>query len=311
MILLQVLLLFVSMTAIYFAAGWTLKSAERIGSFYKASPLLIGIFVIGFGTSLPEFFVSQFAAFRGEMEVGLGNLIGSNLANLFFVIGLTAFIYPFQFSHQDLKKDFSDHLLLTFLWVTSLSMSYFSVYSAFALLLFMVYFFYRKFIRDGHVHGPDEYPIPIILGPKDYVVLSFGLVFLYLGSELLVFSVKNLAEILSISSYIISAILVALGTSVPEIVVSMMIIFKKKDPQMILGNIIGSNIFNVSFVFLSLFPYKVIYPQTFYLESILLLLGSLYLFLRAQKTLNRSPFHRKEGLLFMGLYFGMILYWLL
>ena len=113
--LVQGLYFFIGLVSLYFGADFSLESAEKIGKSWKMSPLLIGLFIVGFGTSLPEFFVSQLACFRGRYDMSIGNVIGSNVANIFLVLGVCGLFTPLNTKNKKLMPQLIFHLVVTVL----------------------------------------------------------------------------------------------------------------------------------------------------------------------------------------------------
>ena len=111
--LLQLLYFLLSICGLYFGAEISLDSAEKVGKSWRMSPLLIGLFIVGFGTSLPEFFVSQLASFRGHPEMAIGNIVGSNIANIYLILGVSTLIVPMSLSDKGFNKQLIFHLILT------------------------------------------------------------------------------------------------------------------------------------------------------------------------------------------------------
>src|SRR5690606_26567278 len=109
----QALLLALSLVALYYGAELALGSAEKIGRYFKLSPLVIGLVIVGFGTSLPELFVSQLAAFRGRSDIALGNIIGSNVANLFLILAITGILAPLVLRTKEIIQQLFLHLGVT------------------------------------------------------------------------------------------------------------------------------------------------------------------------------------------------------
>ena len=140
--LLQGFYFIAGLVLLYFGADFTLESAERIGKSWKMSPLLIGLFIVGFGTSLPEFFVSQLAGLHGKYEMSLGNVLGSNVANIFLVLGVSALISSLKTGSKGLAPQFNFHLLATvvcsfFIYMREISWVSLGVFPGFLFLTFL------------------------------------------------------------------------------------------------------------------------------------------------------------------------------
>lgn len=301
----QIILLLIAIVALYYGAEFTLESAEKIGLHFGLSPLVIGLLIIGFGTSLPEFFVSQLACLRGNSPIAIGNIVGSNIANLFLIMGLTGIFVNLRMSGKEIKDQLILHLILTGLLCFALYGNSYSPVKALALGIFFFTYLYLTFKKMKNTLAPqdDDYEAPKFL---DFVLIIIGFGLLYSGGELLVFSGGNLARELGVSSFVISVVLVAFGTSFPELVTSLLACKKNKEKDLIVGNLIGSNIFNVAFVLASLAPYKIVYTDRFYLEMISLVFAALFLLMLSYRKMN---FGRAAGIIFTALYAINVYFW--
>ena len=303
----QVLLLLFAIVMLYFGAEFALESAEKIGKYFGLSPLVIGLLIIGFGTSLPEFFVSQFAAFRNEAPIAMGNIVGSNIANLFLILGVSALITPLCLKDKEILKQQWFHVVLTallaicllqpqlYIWCGALLVSFFIVYM-------VVLFKGMKSTEEDKQEEAKE-----AIGIKVFLHLIAGFVLLFYGGEVLVSSGSKLALIAGVDSFVISAIFVAFGTSFPELVTAILACKKKKNTDIIVGNIIGSNIFNVSFVLASLTGYKITISHDYTVEIIVLSVCALFML---GLSLLKLRLNKLTGLLFLGTYLGMVYYWI-
>jgi len=315
--LLQVLFLLLSFVILYFGAEWTLNSAEKVGEFFDLSPLVIGLLIIGFGTSLPELFVSHIAAMSGHPEIALGNVVGSNVANLFLILGLSGILVPLHVFKVEFRQQIFFHLALTAALAIVLSQNYLTPWSALGLGVFFVLYIYLSYkqMTKSRVKAPAKVglvDIPPIskrkpVSPVEFLKLIFGFTLLWAGGKLLVESGSKLGMMWGLSDYVISAVVVALGTSFPELVTAFFACYKKKDTDLILGNIIGSNVFNVAFVLGSLSFYNIELIPDFKVEIIALFVGSLVLLGLAMRKMN---FFKVAGVFFLICYAGMVYYWL-
>jgi len=215
------------------------------------SPLIIGLTIIGFGTSAPELVVSAVATLKGNSGLAVGNAIGSNIANMGLVLGVTALIYPLRLQSTALKREYPMLLLIMlvcFLMALDGSYSHFEGWSLITGLLVVVIWI----IRIG-LHRPlsdplaEEFDAEI---PKDMPTkiallwLSVGLIMLPVSSIFLVDGAITIARILGVSDTVIGLTIVALGTSLPELATAITAALHKED-DLAIGNIIGSNMFNL------------------------------------------------------------------
>ena len=301
--LLQGAYFFLSLVGLYYGADLTLESAERVGKSWRLSPLLIGLFLVGFGTSLPEFFVSQIACYRGKFDMSLGNVLGSNVANVFLILGICGLILPLSLTGNELRKQFIFHLVVTamlggFLYFGQLNW----ITLACSVVYFAVYVYLNLFVG-----AKDEDAEKVSVTAKDYLLMIFGFILLYGSGELLIFSGSKIGGLFGVSEYAISAIFVAFGTSFPELVTALLACRRGKGSDLIVGNIIGSNIFNIAFVLGSVGIYQIKLQSTYTTEFIALAGVSLFFLLMALMKRSMQFF---TGIFFLGVYAYFANYWL-
>jgi len=306
---LQVVLLALAIIMLYYGAEFALESAEKIGLALGLSPLVIGLLIVGFGTSLPEFFVSQLACLRGESPIALGNVVGSNIANLFLILGISGFMVKLHVSRAEIKIQFILHLILTGLLTFVLFQDRIYPWSAAlfgAFFAFYLYDTFKQMLKQRHTGHMEDAHQADKIHPKEYVMLIIGFVLLYFGGELLVRSGSALATLAGVDSFVISAVFVAFGTSFPELVTAIMACKKGKNTDIITGNIIGSNIFNVAFVLGSLSFYDIPINKAFTTEVGLLIFASVFLLAIAYAKRN---FGRISGIIFLACYAFAVFSW--
>lgn len=220
-----------------------------MANYFKISKLVIGVTVVSFGTSAPEMFVSTLAAYEGHPDVALGNIIGSNIANIALVLAITAMIFPIPVRSNSVKLDapfmlFISGLLLVYM--LDLRLSRIEGVSFLALLTAYIVFIIRK--SRNSFESADENPddnLAIWLAIVMVLLSAVGLAF---GSKLLVANATIIAENLGVSERVIAITVIAFGTSLPELATSAIAAFRK-EMDISIGNIIGSNIFNILAVF--------------------------------------------------------------
>lgn len=301
--------LVLSIVTLYLGAEFALEAAEKIGVYLGLSPLVIGLLIIGFGTSLPEFVVSQLACMRGENELALGNIVGSNIANLLLILGISGILAPLPFLGRAIFQQTILHFVLACLLAVILFYQNFSVLFAFILGGFFVFYLGQTLVsmhKEKGFFSDEEKKNMKAPGAIVYFKLALGFAFLYGGGELIVSSGTALAKMFGVSSFVVSAIFVALGTSFPELVTALIACVKKKDTQLIVGNVIGSNIFNVAFVMASLAPYKIKIGQDYFVEAVVLLLTA---FILLSLAVFQKSFNRIIGTLFLIGHGMMVYYW--
>ena len=274
-----ILLIVVGCVALIKGADWLVVGASGLAKKYGVSDIVIGLTVVAFGTSMPEFVVNMVAVGQGSTEIAITNVLGSNIINTFVILGCTALIYPISSTKSCRKFDipFSilaallvllfavynspswlqvEHLLNITIDNPSLSnlgsldwgggtVGFISGVGGSVLLIFFIIFLWHSFKHAKGGESEENYtPMPAW---KALAMIIGGLVCLVVGGEVIVKSATSIAQSLGVSDAIIGLTVVALGTSLPELATSCMAAFKK-NCDIALGNVIGSNIFNIFFI---------------------------------------------------------------
>lgn len=248
--LIDLLKLLAGLPLLYYGGDFLVTGSIRLGQRLKLSPFIIGATVVGFGTSAPELAVSILAAIRGAPELALGNVIGSNIANVGLVLGLTAFLIPLTVGKKRLKEEapiflFSTFLVVFLLWNFSLS----RWEGGFMILLLLTYLWisFRK-KEETDIEVEEETRLWAEKGVFFQLLLVLiGLSLLVFGARLMVEGAVGIAQDFGISEWFIGISIVALGTSLPEIV-SSILAAKRGHGELAIGNVFGSNIFNILMV---------------------------------------------------------------
>jgi cation:H+ antiporter len=238
------------LTLLYIGGESLITGSLRIAHRFKISPFVIGAIVMGFGTSSPELAVSLLASFRGEAEVAVGNVIGSNIANVGLVLGLTALIVPLTIDQRRFKSEALPLIIATFLilflaWDFTLSR-----WEGLLLLAGLMIYTWKTLKKDeaSDFELDEEFSLFAGKGIGYQIILTLGgLVLLILGANWMVHGAVDIARELGISEWFIGISIVALGTSLPEIV-SSLLSARRGHAELALGNIFGSNIFNIFMV---------------------------------------------------------------
>lgn len=246
-------------------ADWLVSGASAVARQMGVSPLVIGLTVVAFGTSMPEFIVSAIAAIEGNTEIAITNILGSNSINTCIILGLSALIYPVASQKSSRKFDIPFSVLagllvllfatytrpLVFRWgnwgAFSFQCGFISgVGGAFLLLCFIVFMWHSVHYAKGNLDKQAEDTVSISR-TRAYLLILIGLVGLVLGGEMIVRSATSIAHQLGVSDAIIGLTIVALGTSLPELATSCVAAYRHNS-DLAIGNVIGSNIFNVFFI---------------------------------------------------------------
>lgn len=240
----------VGLIFLVWSADKFIEGAAVTAKHFGMSPLLIGMVIVGFGTSAPEMVVSALASMQGNPGIALGNAYGSNITNIALILGLTAVISPILVHSQVLRKEMPVLIAITALAAFQLADGQLSRMDA--IVLMVVFFMLMGWSVYQGMTGKDDtlgtemqgevdaYSMPL---KKAIFWLIVGLVVLVLSSRLLVWGAVDIAVALGVSDLIIGLTIVAIGTSLPELASSLMAI-KKGEHDMAIGNVIGSNMFN-------------------------------------------------------------------
>jgi cation:H+ antiporter len=244
MILIWTGVFIVSLTLLVKSADWLLESSEKIGLKIGLSPFVVGVVIVGVGTSFPELVSSLFAAFQGTTEIVVANAVGSNIANILLVVGVTALISKKITVTKDLiNLDLPLVTLSFFLFLITVYDGVVSLAEGAILTFGLV-----SYVWFSVVHKEDGDDLDIgkkaAIKPMDSVMLVVGVLGLAIGANYLIESVVTLSALLNIAPGVISITAIAFGTSLPELLVSVKAAFKGKS-EVAVGNIIGSNVFNV------------------------------------------------------------------
>lgn len=251
----EYVILIISLLAIVWGADNLVNGTVAIARRYEISDFVIGAIIVGIGTSCPELVVSAYGALRGNVDVAIGNVVGSNIFNVLGILGITALFFPVTVSKENKRFDLPIctfisvvALLLTFNFFNGDAISFDHIDGAIFLLFFAAYI-YISFLRDRNNTAKAEV---VVVEVKEKIIVSIlkivvGLGVLVTGCHFFVEETVIIATKLGVNEAFISLTLVACGTSLPELAASVAAAVKK-NTQLALGNIIGSNIFNITFI---------------------------------------------------------------
>jgi len=280
----------------------TVKTAAQLG----VSALIISVLFIGFGTSSPEFAISVGAAGQGQSDISLGNIIGSCIANLLLVLGISALIKPIDVKKGIIKREMPIMIGATVVLVASSFFGLLDQYRYFGALFFLVLFvvFVWFFIYCAKKERVNNKKYKTGKTWKNILFIFLGIAGVVLGAWLLIESSVTIAEVFCIDKFIIAISIVAIGTSLPELVVSAMAAYKGES-DVAVGNVLGSNVFNILLIlgFAALF---IPLNTSGSMDSILVLLFVNLLMIPIIFTKNKIS--RLEGLAMLVIYFVFIWY---
>ena len=313
----QILLLLVGLALVVFGADYLVDGASSIARRFGLSEFVIGLTIVGMGTSAPEMVVSFIGAIQGNADISMGNVVGSNIFNTLLILGTTALLLPMAVTPDNRKKDVPMNILITLLLIVlGLKHTLFGLGTdgltrwdgGILLAVFLVYmwqsFRHGQAGNDANAEGDDVKSMKLWLA---ILLIAGGLAALILGGRLFVNSAIHIARSLGVSDKFIAITILAGGTSMPELATCIAAAVKKKG-QLALGNIIGSNLFNILLI---LGGSALIHPLSFsgisyvdlgaLLVSALAVLGACYL--GKKNTLDRL-----DGAVFLLLFAAYMAY---
>lgn len=304
--LIECLLLIVGLALVVLGADFLVDGASSIAKKFGVSDFVIGLTIVGMGTSAPEMVVSFIGALQGNGDIAIGNVIGSNIFNVFMILGATALILPMDITPMNRKKDIPLNIVITLIFIAlGMSRTLFGIGDdvlgrmdgAILLVLFAAYI-YMCFRFDTTNQSESNENEKVIKPTLAAVLIVAGLAGLVFGGRMFVNSATSIAKMLNVSDKLIAITILAGGTSMPELVTCIVAAFKKKG-QLALGNILGSNVFNILLI---LGGSALIHPLSMagmsYVDLGALLLSSLVIWASIH-TNKKNQLDRADGLLLL------------
>ena len=297
-IVLQVLLLIVGFVLLIKGADYFVDGAASTAENFKVSKTLVGLTIIAFGTSAPELAVSIKALASGSTEMVLGNVIGSNILNILLILGLAAFIRPLAIRKETIRKEIPICILISSLLVVlfldvqlnSAEANQITRSDGIAILLFFGIFLYYLVSMAIHSRDKNKREKPKWKLGLSLLFTALGLAGIIVGSNFVVDSASFLASAIGVSERVIALTVIALGTSLPELVTTV-VAAKKGETELVLGNILGSNIFNICVVLgIPVAIFGAVTPAGFSIIDLIALVGSaalLFIFSVTNHKINR------------------------
>jgi cation:H+ antiporter len=313
--LIDLLWIVIGLVMILVGSDWLVDGASGIARKYGISEFIIGMTIVGIGTSMPELVSSAISAVGGHGDMALGNVTGSNICNILLILGVTTLISPIGFTRGNVYKDLPFAIVVSLLLLLLLYTGFGQqgnmpgisrVEALFLLLVFVVFMAdsFRSSKTGGEEDNEEVKPMPM---GRAVLFVLLGLAGLVFGGRFFVDHTVSIAERFHVSEAFISITLMALGTSLPELATCIVAAMKGKN-QLALGNIIGSNIFNIALIigtsgFIS--PFQIDSIST--VDMVMVIVSVLMLWLAAF-TFKRYKLDRIEGAIFLLVYVGYIVY---
>lgn len=319
-------LLLVSLAMLVIGANWLVDGSAAIARRYHLSEYLIGATIVGMGTSTPELVVSTISAIGGHEDIAIGNVVGSNIFNVFLILGITALMMPIKYTRENIRRDIPLNVGVSIIVVAMCAMGIvwrgeYGLGRVDGLILLVIFAAYlwstmrsekkQQLAKQNGEQLPDgDQTAPVETGRYKsmfvcVLAIVFGLGGLVLGSDMFVDSASAIAQDLGVSEAIIGLTIVAGGTSLPELVSSVIAVTKNKG-QMALGNIVGSNIFNLLLI---LGVSSTIQPLTMgditFVDWGVMIFSALAL-MAAAVTFRRNQLDRADATAFLLIYAGYL-----
>jgi cation:H+ antiporter len=314
-VLLPVLLIVLGLVLLVKGADLFVSGASSLARKLNMSELAIGLTIVAFGTSAPELIVNVFSAAEGHHDLVFGNVIGSNNLNLFIILGIAGVIIPLNVQSSTAWREIPFSILIIFiLYILANDQLLFSspasliglmdgilLFAVFMLFLFYVYKQLKTEIPEDHKSSQKLSTL------RTWVYIIIGMAGLIAGGRIVVKNAVDLAIQLDVSEKIIGLTIIALGTSLPELATSVVAAIKK-NADIAVGNIIGSNIFNILLILsISSFVKPLEYNPVFNTDIYILAGGSIFLYL-AMYTGKRKKLDKWEAFLLLAFYLGYTVY---
>ncbi len=312
--MLSLILLVIGFIPLVYGGNFLVDGASSLAKKYNVPNMVIGLTIVAFGTSMPEFIVNVMSSAKGANEIAMGNIIGSNILNIAIILGITSIIRVLYVKDNTSTKEIPltiiSGLAVFFLandkLIDKVSVSQISRADGFVMLMFFIIFLSYTFslAKEGRAGEEEDFKVFSTSKSTIYIILGLGL--LMLGGKLIVDNAVNLARGFGISERIIGLTIVSLGTSLPELTTSI-IAALKGNSDIAIGNITGSNIFNIFWVLgisaiISPIPLGGSQPDIL-LNILISFLLFFFVFFSREKKLDR-----KKGIFFVLLYIAYIVY---
>ena len=317
MLIVDVICILAGLVMILVGSDWLVDGASGVARKYGISEFIIGMTIVGIGTSMPELVSSAISAVQGHGDMALGNVTGSNICNILLILGVTALISPIKYTRSNIRKDVPFAILVSLFLIVMLYNGFglfgemgtpgISRVDALYLLLIFAVFMIDSF-RSAKNGAEEEVEVvkPMPMG-KAVVFILLGLAGLVFGGRVFVDHTVCIAERFHVSEAFISITLMAVGTSLPELATCVVAAMKGKN-QLALGNVIGSNIFNISLIIGAsavISPFEIQSISTVDMAMVMVAVVLLWL---AAFTFKKKTLDRVEGALFLLAYVAYIAY---
>ncbi len=307
----SIILLIIGLCFLIKGADLFVEGCSSLAKSFGIPTLIIGLTIVGIGTSAPETAVSVTASLQGMNDISIGNVVGSNIFNLLFILGISSFFGKLKANKEIMRRDFP-YAILACMVMIILSIGFFinggstgiiTATNGWILLTFLGVYLYILIMDAFKAVKKEEERVKF--KSKNIYLIIIGLVGIFLGGRIVVNSAIDIAKIFNVSQTVIALTIVAMGTSLPELVTSL-VATKRGEVDIAIGNVVGSNIYNIFFI---LGVASIINPLTFNLESfidmIVMLIGTMgiYILIFKDKTIDKN-----KGIIFFLAYVFYMVY---
>ena len=331
-ILLYFLLLILGLVMITAGANFLTNGSVTIAERLGVSQLVIGLTIVGFGTSAPELVVSITSALANKPDIAIANVVGSNISNILLILGVSATIYPIRVTHDAMKRDIPIAMLVTAICLVmasdhlltgGFSGNIIDRGDGIVLLCLLIFYLYLAFMSAAKEKAPEpdlsslEEDLDKSKSKRATITLLLsiakvigGLALLIFGGRLFVDNASSIARSWGVSEAIIGLTIVAIGTSLPELATSVVAAVKRQ-PDLAIGNVVGSSIFNILFILGASATITPLVPAGIQLLDYLMMLVAVFLLFIFSNVLGRAMISRKEGIVLLAVYVAYMTYLIL
>jgi cation:H+ antiporter len=315
--MIEYLLLVLGLVLLVKGADFLVDGSSSLAKKFGISSLAVGLTVVAFGTSLPELMVNIYASLNGASEISFGNIIGSNIANILLILGICSIVSVIKFNKSTVWKEIPFALLAVILFfvlsnksrIEGVKGGFITLIDGVVLLLFFLMFLY--YVYELAKEKKLEVAKDVVIHTHSNLMISLmiiaGIVALYFGGEFTVKGAITIARQLGISELLISSTIIAIGTSLPELVTSILALVKKES-ELSVGNIVGSNIFNILFIIgISALISPIAVPALINFDFVFLFAATILLFAFLFVS-KKHELKRWHGIIFILVYIAYIVF---
>jgi len=312
--LVSVILIIIGFAMLIFGANFLVDGSSNVAKKFHIPEIIIGLTIVSIGTSMPELFVSITSALEGHPDMAIGNVVGSNVANLLLILGMSAIVNSIAFKRETRLIEIPICLVVTiaFILICNIGQDITRIDAMFLVVLFILFIIYtiimaKKGEEFDKEDGQEEAKEEITKGSalKDIVSIILGIVLLKIGGDFTVDNAVNIANMFNWSEKLISVTILAVGTSLPELVTSVSAAFKGNS-DIAIGNILGSNIFNMLLIIgVSALISPITYNLSYNRDMVILIIATVVLALFPVIP-PKNKMSRMNGLIYFALYIGYL-----